>query len=315
MADMMASEIHSYKADDGLEIYYRVWRPKQDVPLVGAVHILHGMAEYSGRYEAFAGFLTDAGYTVYAQDHRGHGLTAERNHMPYGFFAEKEGWWRIMRDSDQLDEIILDEQPDELPFFLLGHSMGSFLARSVIVAHADLFSGVIAMGTGCSQGLAGKFGLLLTSRHIKKLGPKAPDEQMARLSFASYLKHIPKPRTQSDWLSRDSRAVDRYEADPACGFVCTTSFYHDLIVGLTFANDPANAKKLPPDLPMLLISGSEDPVGGWSKGVRKVYDLYKDAGIGDLTLHLVDGARHELLNETDKEETYQYLLDWMDERR
>ena len=311
----MASEIHSFKADDGLQTYYRVWKPEADDKLVGIIHILHGMAEHSGRYEEFATFLTSCGYIVYAQDHRGHGMTAERNHMPYGFFAEQDGWKRIMDDCSMLDQIIMDEQSDELPFFLLGHSMGSFLARSVMVGHADLFSGVIAMGTGCSQGMAGKFGLWLAKRHVRKLGARTPDAMLEKLSFAFYLKHIPDPRTGSDWLSRDEKMVDRYEHDPQCGFTCTTSFFRDLLTGLAYANDPANAEKLPDDLPILLISGSEDPVGGWSKGVRKVYDLYHEAGIGDLTLHLVEGARHELLNETDREETYRFLLDWMEDRQ
>lgn len=311
----MGGEIHSFKADDGLEIFYRVWRPEADDKICGIVHILHGMAEHSGRYEDFARALTDAGYVVYAQDHRGHGMTAEHDHMPYGFFAEQDGWKRIMEDSHLLDEHILDEQSDELPFFLVGHSMGSFLARSVMVGHADLFSGVIVMGSGCAKPLVGRFGRWLAERHIKKYGARTPDAELEKLSFSSYLKHIPSPRTPNDWLSRDPEEVDRYQRDPQCGFTCTTSFFRDLLDGLAFANAPANAEKLPDDLPVLLISGSEDPVGDWSKGVRKVYELYREAGLSDLSLKLVEGARHELLHETDREETTRFLLDWMEARR
>ncbi len=309
----MAEEIRFFTADDGARIFFRYWRSEGEK--VGAVHILHGMAEHSGRYDQFASFLAEAGYEVYAQDHRGHGLTAKEAKKPFGFFAQEDGWNRIMSDSMALDRIILQEQSKTIPLFLLGHSMGSFLARSILVRQSGIYRGAIIMGSGAGKGIVGKFGSLLAQAHIRFMGPKTPDPQLSKLSFGSFLRHIPHPRTSSDWLTRDSKAVDLYRADPLCGFTCTTSFFRDLLFGVAYANDRKKASAIAHDLPILVISGSEDPVGGWSKGVRKVYALYKGVGIRDVTLFLVEGARHELLGEVDKEQTWQYLLDWMEARR
>lgn len=302
--------IRRFKTDDGHALFFRHWSPSRPKAVL---HLLHGMAEHSGRYQDFASYLAGRGYAVYAQDHRGHGYTATGNGEPYGFFAEKEGWARVAKDSEELDGLIEEEEPN-IPLFLMGHSMGSFLARTVMADTPNLFFGVVIMGTGCSKGLVGKIGMHIAERHIRKYGPKAEDPKMDALSFAHYDDKIVDPRTKFDWLSHNEVSVDAYIADPRCGFICTASFYRDLLVGVEAANDKQRAQRLPKDLPLLIMSGAEDPVGDWGKGVQKVYELYKDAGLTDVTLNLVEGARHEVLNELDGKKNFKEIADWMDDR-
>lgn len=292
---------------DGHRLAYNLWMPSNDVKLKGFIQILHGMAEYSDRYEKFAKYLNENGFAVFAGDHRGHGQTADNDEL--GWFAEKDGWNRIASDAFELANFVITTYKVST-LFLFGHSMGSFLARTLMVQHPDLYKGVVVMGTGCSAGLAGKLGKVICKSEIKKNGQKAPGNKMNGLCFGSYNKHFAPARTDFDWLSRDTKEVDKYVKDPLCGFMCTNGFFLDMLTGLEFANSKENASKLPKNLPILLISGDDDPVGDYGKGIKKVYNLYKNAGISDLKMILVPEARHELLNETNKKETYKVLADW-----
>ena len=267
------------------------------------------MAEYSDRYARFAEFLNKNGIAVFAADHRGHGATAEEDER--GWFAEHDGWDRIADDAFELANFITT-QYNVNTTFLMGHSMGSFLARTVMVKHPDFYSGVIIMGTGCSKGIVGKIGKMLCKREIRKNGSKAPGVLLNKLSFSAYNKPFEPTATDFDWLSRDAKEVEKYVKDDNCGFLCTNGFFYDLLTGVEFANDKSKARTLPKDLPLLIISGDMDPVGDLGKGVRKVYALYAGAGIADVTLKLIPGARHELLNETNRKEIFGILYDWLE---
>lgn len=308
----MSTTIRELACSDGKSIRYRVWIPEER-QIAGVLLILHGMAEHSLRYQRFASFLNSKGIAVYAPDHRGHGQTGLQDGQTLGYFTEHEGWQRVADDAFELSNVILSEFPKK-PLFLLGHSMGSFLARSLMVQHSDLYDGVILMGTGASQGLLGKVGKLIARGHASKHGSKHPDKLMDKMSFGSFNKKIADAQTPFDWLSRDKEQVAAYIEDPLCGFVCTSKFFMDLLDGVEMANDPVLAKTLPIDLPLLIISGAKDPVGGYGKGVRKVYDLYRKCNIADLTLSLVPEARHELLQETNRISTKEYLYSWMKQR-
>ena len=304
--------IRELSCSDGSTIWYRIWIP--DGRRVEAVLlILHGMAEHSLRYERFAQFLNTKGIAVYAPDHRGHGETALRSSQTLGWFAEREGWNRVVSDAYELTNVILSDFPRK-PLFLFGHSMGSFLARSLMVQYSDLYDGIIIMGTGTSQGLLGKIGKMIAHNHVAKHGSKHPDELLNKMSFGSYNKQIPNAQTSFDWLSRDKEQVAKYLDDPLCGFVCTSKFFEDLLDGVELANDFQKAKTLPSDLSLLIISGEKDPVGGYGKGVRKVYDFYRNCNIRDITLNLVPEARHELLQETNRLSVAEYLYSWMQQR-
>lgn len=297
-------------SSDQTPISYHRWLPKEGA-VKALLLILHGMAEHSKRYDEFAKSLTKQGFAVWAPDHRGHGKTAEGKTL--GFFAEEDGWQRVADDAFELSELINNEYPDQ-PLFLLGHSMGSFLARTLLVQHSDVFDGVVIVGTGRGKGLLGKAGKMIARRNVKKYGPKHPDELLDKMSFGSYNMRIKNPVSKFDWLSRDPEQVKRYEEDPLCGYVCTSSFFKDLLTGIEIANDPNLAKQLPGDVPLYIISGSDDPVGDYSKGVRAVYEFYKQAGVKDVTLTLVEGGRHEILNETDRAKTYKLIAQWMKKR-
>lgn len=303
--------LNRLQTSDSKTVVYSTWLPKEQVK--AALLLLHGMAEHSARYQEFATLLTAEGIAVYAPDHRGHGETASANDAPLGWFATEGGWQRVVKDAHELAKHISTVHPQQ-PLFLAGHSMGSFLARTLIGQEPDLFAGAVIIGTGASQGLLGKVGQMIARRNAKKRGGDQPDPQLDKLSFGSYNKKIKNPATTFDWLSRDAEKVQAYIDDPLCGFICTSQFYIDLIDGVTLANSPALAANLPATLPMLIISGDCDPVGNFGKGVVKVHQLYERAGIEDLTLELVAGGRHEVLNETDRSETMELIRSWIVQR-
>ncbi len=288
-------------ADDGHRIFLRVWTAENPVAVV---HINHGMAEHSLRYDAFAKYLNSNGLTVYAQDHRGHGFTKEEDEK--GWFAESDGWKRICRDAWFVDEYIIREYP-HLPLILFGHSMGSFVARTCLADHSDSYKAAIICGTGGSQGLVGRIGHFIASRRARKGSGKMPDEFMQRLAFGSFAKHFP-GEGETGWLSKDKEEVRKYNEDPLCGFVCSSQFYADLIEGSFTANNADRAAQIRKDIPLLIISGTDDPVGDYGKGVRKVYRMYKNAGIENITLRLFDKDRHEILNETDRDDVMKCIV-------
>lgn len=291
---------------DGHSLFFRTWIP--ETAPVAVLHLLHGMAEHSLRYNEFALYLNSLGFVVYAQDHRGHGYTKEEDEK--GWFAEQEGWEQIASDSWELDQKILSEYRD-LPLLLMGHSMGSFLARTMIVKHPDAYAACVICGSGSSQGIAGTVGKMIASKHAKKYGSRMPDKKMDKLCFGSFNKKVQDPKTPFDWLSKDEAEVQKYIDDPLCGFLCSSSFFVDLITGVEFANSKENANKVSKNLPLLIISGDKDPVGGYGAGIKKIYALYTKAGIKDVTLKLVKDGRHELLNETDKYDTMNYIGSWL----
>lgn len=294
---------------DGHKLAYNLWLPSPNTEIRAFLQILHGMAEYSDRYEKFARYLNKRGIAVFANDHRGHGATASEDEI--GWFAETGGWNRIADDAFELADFITSQYGANTTF-LMGHSMGSFLARTVMVKHPDFYTGVIIMGTGCGKGLMGKMGKMIAKHQIKKFGSKAPGKVLNNLSFGAYNKPFNPTITDFDWLSRDQKEVEKYIKDEKCGFLCSNGFFYDLLTGVEVANSKENAESLPKDLPLLIISGDMDPVGDFGKGVKKVYNLYVNAGIVDVTLKLIPDARHELLNEINKKEIYEILADWLE---
>lgn len=301
-------EILQMTCSDQKELVYRVWLP-ENKNIHSVVHIFHGMAEHGARYDEFAQYLNTLGIAVYAQDHRGHGLTATDDEL--GWFADKDGWKRVVEDGFELDQLIRSTYPDK-DLFLLGHSMGSFLVRYLITQHPELYAGAILSGTGASQGVLGAVGKLLARLRSLSNKGRNPDKLLDNLSFGSFGKDFVPQKTNFDWLSRDEVAVQAYVDDPLCGFICTSRFFIDLLDGIKLANKKKLIRKIPRDMPILIISGANDPVGDFGKGVEKVFRLYQKAGIEDVTISLIKGARHEILNETNREETYRVLGTWLE---
>ncbi|HON60036.1 MAG TPA: lysophospholipase [Smithella sp.] len=305
----MKSENFTFRTDDGAEIFTYRWTP-QEAAMRGVVQIAHGMAEHAARYERFAEALTRAGYAVYANDHRGHGKTAGSLDK-IGYFADENGWEKVVRDLHTLTDIVKQEMSGK-PVFLFGHSMGSFLARHYAMLYGSEISGLILSGTGADPGLLGKMGLLIAKMDAKLHGRKAKSDIMNKLSFGAFNKAFKPNRTEYDWLSRDHAEVDKYIRDPWCGAVFSAGFFCDMLRGLAVIHQKANIARIPKTLPVYIFSGAKDPVGANTKGVLKVYNALKNAGIQDITLKFYDDGRHEMLNEINREEVFADVVAWLE---
>ena len=308
----MKSDTFTFKTSDGIQIFTYKWVPEEVSAVKGVVQIAHGMAEHAARYERFADALTKAGYAVYANDHRGHGKTAgSQEHV--GYFADERGWEKVVEDMHALTGIIKKENPGK-PFFLFGHSMGSFLSRHYSMLYGSELSALILSGTGGDPRALGKIGLLIAKVIAKLYGKKAKSDILNKLSFGAFNDAFKPNRTDYDWLSRDNAEVDKYVNDPWCGAVFTAGFFCDMLGGLGFINNKENIARIPKSLPIYLFSGAKDPVGGNTKGVSQVYNTLQDAGIVDLTLKFYENARHETLNEINRDEVFQNVIDWLNKR-
>lgn len=300
----------TFQTNDGVEIYYCKWDDSENQPPKGVIQIAHGMAEHILRYVDFAQHLVQAGYIVYGHDHRGHGRTAKRDEE-IGYFADENGFDKVVDDVKQLTTIIQQEHP-HLPIILFGHSMGSFIARRYVQLYGDEIAGAIFCGTGGDPGLLGKLGKIVAMRECRKKGRRTPSPLLDQLSFGNFNKQFEPNRTKFDWLSRDEQQVDLYVEDPMCGEVFTGGFFLDLFSGIELIHRKEEMNKMPKNLPMLFISGDKDPVGNNGKGVKKVVDLYQRAGVKSVSLKLYQNARHEILNETNKEEVFRDIVAWVD---
>lgn len=294
------------RAGDGTDLAVRTTSPSG--PARGIVQILHGMAEHAARYDALAADLAEAGYVVVTHDQRGHGRTAPHS---LGHLADRDGWSLLVEDALQVGVAARAAHPD-LPLVLLGHSMGSLVARTLVLRHSHAVDGLILSGTvanpGHVQRLAAKALALALGRVF---GGSQPSPIMDKLVNGGFNKQFAPARTEFDWLSRDARAVDEYVADPASGFICSNRFYADLFTGLGMAVDRSRISGVRPDLPILLLSGDEDPVGNNGDGVVKVARSYRRAGLRDVTTCLYKGGRHEMFNELGRDEVVVDLLAWL----
>ncbi len=276
------------------------------------VQIAHGIAEHIDRYRPFMEFLADNGFVAAGNDHLGHGKSI-RVPEEQGFFAEKDGWWRVVDDMDKLHDIMSNEYP-ELPYVLFGHSMGSFLTRTYLIKHPDKYDGVILSGTGHQSPALILGGNVAASVMAKLNGAMGDGTKLDSLAFGSYLSKIENPRTKFDWLSRDAEQVDKYIADPLCGFVGKIGLYRDMMHGIMFITDKKNIAQMNKEKPVYFMSGDGDPVGDYGKGVERAYKAFCDAGLHDVFMRLYPGGRHEMLNETNKEQVYQDILNWLNEK-
>ena len=295
-------------ADKKSSLHVMRWLP--DSGNVKAVlQIAHGIAEHIARYDTFARYMTDNGFAVIGNSHLGHGLSSP-DETCRGVFADKKGWDLAVDDMHLLYDQTHAQYPAR-PYFLLGHSMGSFLARTFIIRYPCLLTGCILSGTGQQPTSLLNIGLVAAGIEKTLFGAAKPSVRLDRLSFGGYNKRIPHHRTSRDWLSRDSEIVDRYESDEACGFAPSAGMFIDMLGGIKFIGKKKHIAKMRQTLPVLLISGGEDPVGDYGRGPKKVYDLFTAAGLRDVTLKSYEGARHEVLNETNRHEVHGDILRWI----
>jgi alpha-beta hydrolase superfamily lysophospholipase len=303
----MQASPFTLSAADGTQLHVNRWLP--DGPAKAVVQVAHGMAEHSDRYARFAERLTAAGYAVYANDHRGHGGTA-RTPDDAGYLADENGFDTVVDDLRLVADHARSEQPG-LPFFLFGHSMGSFLSRAYAARYADL-DGLVLSGTAGDPGVLGQVGRALATAQGRVRGRRHPSGLMDQLTFGQYGASFKPNRTKFDWLSRDEAEVDLYVADQRCGAVFTSGFFADLLGGLSAVNSDRVASRVPKDLAIYLMSGSLDPVGNKTKGVQQVADQYRRVGVTDVTTRFWPDGRHEMLNETNREEVMADIIAWLD---
>lgn len=301
-------EFRYSSARSGHTIYAQELCP--DTPPRAVIQIVHGVAEHMGRYEEVSRFLAVHGFLVCGEDHLGHGKTVEDG--SYGFFAPKGGWNLVVRDVRRLRELEGEKYPS-LPYFLLGHSMGSFLTRTYLCRYPGTVDGAILSGTGQENALLVEAGKLLASLIARFKGPDYVSTLVNSLSLGAYNKQFKPTRTTADWISRDEGVVDRYLADPFCTFTPTVGMFRDMLGGLQYIASEKALSQMDPSTPVYLFSGDQDPVGSNGKGVRKVYGYFQKHGTRDLQLKLYPGGRHEMLNERNKDEVYADVLSWLDE--
>ena len=291
----------------------RAWSVLPAKP-VALLQIVHGMMEHSGRYLEFAGWLADHGIAVYLNDHRGHGKNLE--YLPgqvrkgdhiHGHFADRDGWPKSVETLHDLMLLAKHDHPG-LPFFILGHSMGSLMVQSFLRKHSHEIDGAILSGPLRQPGLLLRSGIALGNILRRFYGSHHRSKLLVRLGYGSYPRYFRPKRTDFDWLSTDRNVVDEYVADPLCGFPLTTAFYADLFRGLKENSASAPVRK---DLPLLIFAGGKDPAGHFGKDPVEVARLYRKAGLESVDLHIWPDGRHEMLNETNKEDLWEFVLNWI----
>lgn len=270
----------------------------------GIFQIAHGMTEHIGRYEAFMRDLAENGFIACGHDHLGHGATAESD-GEYGYFAKKDGHKLLCEDVVLFGNAMKKEYPD-LPLILLGHSMGSFIVRGAVRRHPDACDALIIMGTSGKNPLA--FPGLAVSRLIRNVrGEKFISKFVLGVAFSSYNKYMESDHPFA-WLTRDEEELKKHDSDPLCAFLFTVSAMCDLILLQSLCNKRSWFKSVPKELPILLISGENDPVGNYGRGVKEVYRRLRSAGVSDVSLRLYPDMRHEILNDIGKENVREDIL-------
>ncbi len=295
-------------AEDGLAIFTRHWFDDGRKEPRAVVQISHGMAEHGQRYEAIVEPLLQAGFVVFCSDHRGHGEMAKYGDR--GHFADDKGWHLVVSDLYQINRMIRKRYPG-LPLFLLGHSMGSFIAIQYALDYRGSIDGLALSGSNYDSPVVYRTARGIARMEKLRQGGHGRSKLIDYLSFGSFNKHFAPNRTPFDWLSRDSIEVDKYIADPECGFLCTNQMWIDLLGGLVHISDPENLARIPPDLPVYVLGGEKDPVSDMGRGLERLMDALRQAGVRDIDSDIYPDGRHEMFNETNRETVVGNLIDWV----
>ena len=276
----------------------------------GIIQIVHGIAEYAARYDELAAVFTEHGFVVVAEDHMGHGNSISEE-IPQGCFAD--GWLTAVSDTYRLLQMTKEEYPD-LPYIIYGHSMGSFMTRTLLYTYPDAgLAAAVLSGTGWMPKPVLKSGRAICLLEGRRKGWNASSPTIDKLMFGSYNKGYENPRTPVDWLSRDEKEVDKYIADPLLGFSASIGLAREMLGGMLMNEEKENLEKMPKTLPVLFVSGDKDPVGGNGKGVRQTYEAFRAVGMQDVRIKLYPDARHELHNELNRKELHADVLAFLDE--
>lgn len=293
-------------SDGRTPLHAVMWQPQSEP--VAVVQIAHGMIEYIERYDAFAQYLSRHGFLVVGHDHIGHGASI-RNATDWGHFADRDGFAIVVDDLHVVRNHVHAKYP-HTPYFLLGHSMGSFAVRTYLTRHAEGLSGALILGTGQHPAWQLRCALALGTLIVHTLGPRYRSRLLAYATTGAL--NLPfREEGQNAWLTRDRAVVEAYNHEPRCSFQFTAASYASMYRAMLALHEKQAVSSLPAGLPILLASGQADPLGGMGKRVRALYEAYKATGLRDVTLRLYPDCRHELLNELDRERVFADIHQWL----
>lgn len=298
-----------YDSCGGGKIRACLWKPEDGPRAV--VQLVHGIAEHVERYDDYASWLNEQGILVVAEDHMGHGKSVGKDDI-LGYFHG--GWFCAVEDTYNLLEQTMEAYPG-VPYILFGHSMGSFIARTILAKYPDSgIAGCIICGTAWQNEKLLSVAMPLCKLLCRNGADKKPSETLQKLMFGSYNKKVEHVRTPNDWLTRDDRVVDAYTADPMCGFTATAGLYRDMLMGISYIQQPQTLSAMDTKTPVFFVAGSADPVGDYGKGVRLAANAFKDAGMEDVSLRLYPLCRHEILNEINNSQVYLDIQNWIEQK-
>ncbi len=303
----MSYECKEITMSDGNVNFFHCWTPDScsDNDGVKCVVLLsHGMVEYAFRYDHLAKFFNENGIAFYGEDHRGHGKTAQRalslGTGMFGFLAEKDGFFRVVDDIKEEVDFLRKLYPGK-KLFLFAHSFGSFIGQCFIEKYGSSIDGIVLSGTAGPRFIV-SFGKFFATVVKNFAGARHVSKFIEKLSFSGY---------PDDWLSRDIDILQKYKSDPWCTFPCTVGFYCDMFEGLCYIHKKSCMKSIIKQIPVLLLSGTKDPVGSNGKTVQKLYSIYNSNGMENVQLKLVEDGRHELVNDICRDEIMSFVLEWI----
>ena len=314
---MIKTEEKRYESSSGrCSIHAVIWYPdeeKYEKP-VGVVQLVHGMIDHIERFTCMAEYFADKGYVVAGNDHLGHGESvADKD--DYGYFddsvpAEETGMYLVM-DMHRLTRIMKKRYPD-LPYFIMGHSMGSYMLRRYLIQYGDDVDGAVILGTGNQPMAVVEGGILAAKSVARAKGDRYRSRLLSKLMFGAYNTRITDAKSENAWLTRDEEIVELYDNDDKCSFVFTPNAYLGFLNIIKYDIKPENVRKTPASLPVLFASGLEDPVGDYGKGVKKAFMMYTRY-LDDVELRLYEDCRHELHSELNRYEIFDDIYRWMQE--
>lgn len=308
---MTEREFFLPSSDEKYKLRCMEWIPDGEIKAV--LQIAHGMTEHIGRYREFAVWLSEQGIAVYGHDHLGHGKTAKVQD-DFGYFGTDGGMNCVVKDIRRLTLFGKKKYPGK-KLFLLGHSMGSFLTRRYLSVYRDGPNGIILLGTGGQREGEVLLGYGMSALVCRIKGSHYRSRLLDELSLGNYNRRFRPVQTSHDWLTRDMEYAKKFEEDELCKFLFTAGAYRDFFDMILRVTRAERAGRIRTDMPLLILSGDKDPVGQNSRGVRRVYQRYDHAGCVDITLGFYEGARHEILNETNREEVYEDIRRWIEDHK
>ena len=307
---MNKNEFYYLSADGKTQIHAVEWIPDEKPKAI--LQIAHGVTEYILRYEQFAEYLVKKGIMVVGNDHLGHGKSIAKDSEPM-YFGPTGSWKWAVEDMYTCTKMIKEKYP-EIPYYMLGFSLGSFLLRTYLIEYPGIADAAIIMGTGETPPVQIALAKFIANKEAKKVGENHTSPMIKKLTFDTYNKFFAPNRTDYDWLCSDNEGLDEYIADQMRGGNLSAGLFREMLSGMKFTSEIKNLKKMNLDTPILFISGDEDPVGEKGKGVIKAYHKFQDIGMKDVEIKLYPKLRHDILHEKCKKEIYEYVYNWIEKK-